>query len=161
MLGHRRTDLHDESECHCCQANTLKGRECIEDAHTPQRPDTLIDLLKFLFNFQRSVHLTYILIYIQQDATLHSLFYLWKPLYMSRVVSPPITRSTHNCIYSIWYLSNRYCYLPLAASSSVCAPDDGWSYHPKHVEQFSDINKLCNAASCWIYIGIYLRCTDP
>jgi hypothetical protein len=22
----------------------------------------------------------------------------------------------------------------------LCAPDDGWKYHPKHVEQFSDIN---------------------
>jgi len=30
----------------------------------------------------------------------------------------------------------------------VCAPDDGWKYHPKHVEQFPDINKLCNVASC-------------
>ena len=39
--------------------------------------------------------------------------------------------------------------------------DDGWRYHSKHVEQFPDINKLCNVASCWIYIGIYLRCTDP
>jgi len=37
---------------------------------------------------------------------------------------------------------------------SLCAPDDGWRYHPKHVEQFPDINKLCNVASCWIYIGI-------
>ena len=36
----------------------------------------------------------------------------------------------------------------------VCVPDDGWRYHPKHVEQFPDINKLCNIASCWIYIGI-------
>jgi hypothetical protein len=40
-------------------------------------------------------------------------------------------------------------------------PDDGWKYHPKHVEQFPDINKLCNVASCWIYTGIYLRRTDP
>ena len=32
---------------------------------------------------------------------------------MLRVVFPPIVRSTHNCIYSIWYLSNRYRYLPL------------------------------------------------
>ena len=32
----------------------------------------------------------------------------------------------------------------------MCAPDDGWRYHPKHVEQFPDINKLCNVASCWI-----------
>jgi hypothetical protein len=30
----------------------------------------------------------------------------------------------------------------------VCAPDDGWKYHPKHVEQFPDMNKLCNVASC-------------
>jgi hypothetical protein len=36
----------------------------------------------------------------------------------------------------------------------VCAPDDGWRYHPKHIEQFPDTNKLCNVASCWIYIGI-------
>jgi hypothetical protein len=33
----------------------------------------------------------------------------------------------------------------------VCAPDDGWKYHPKHVEQFPDINKPCNVASCSIY----------
>jgi hypothetical protein len=29
-------------------------------------------------------------------------------------------------------------------------------YHPKHVEQFPDINKLCDVASCWIYVGILL-----
>ena len=33
--------------------------------------------------------------------------------------------------------------------------DDGWRYHSKHVEQFPDINKLCNVASCWIYSGMY------
>jgi hypothetical protein len=38
----------------------------------------------------------------------------------------------------------------------VCAPDDGWKYHPKHVEHFPGINKLCNVASCWMYIGILL-----
>ena len=38
----------------------------------------------------------------------------------------------------------------------VCAPDDGWRDHPKHVGRFPDINKLCNVASCWIYIAIYL-----
>ena len=25
-----------------------------------------------------------------------------------------------------------------AVDTVVCAPDDGWWYHPKHVEQFSD-----------------------
>jgi hypothetical protein len=126
--------------------------------------------------------------------------YIWKLLYMFRVVliwalsgpmhlglmfrvvPPPIIRSAYNCIYSIWYLSHHYCYLPLswrnwnstsstkAADSSngvtntgccIYAPDDGWRYHPKHVEQFPDINKLCKVVSCWRYSGIYLRCTDP
>jgi len=74
---------------------------------------------------------------------------------MFRVVPPAIIRSANNCIYSIWYLSDRYCYLPIAAGSSNGLTNDGWKYHPKHVEQFPDINKLRNVASCWIYIGIY------
>jgi hypothetical protein len=41
-------------------------------------------------------------------------------------------------------------------TNTGCAPDDGWKYHPKYVEQFPDINKRCNVASCWIYIGILL-----
>ena len=89
------------------------------------------------------MHHTYIQIYFQQDATLHSLFISGKLLYMFRVVSPPIIRSAHDRIYSIWYLSNRYCYLLLswkswnAVNTVVSAPDDGWRYHPKHVEQSS------------------------
>jgi hypothetical protein len=45
---------------------------------------------------------------------------------------------------------------PDAVDTVVCAPHDGWKYHPKHVDQFPDINKLFNVASCWIYIGILL-----
>ena len=37
---------------------------------------------------------------------------------------------------------------PDAVDTVVCAPDDGWRHHSKHVERFPDINKLCNAASC-------------
>jgi hypothetical protein len=46
--------------------------------------------------------------------------------------------------------------IPDAVDRVVCAPDDGWNYHPKHVEECSDINKLRNVAYCWIYtyIGI-------
>jgi len=43
----------------------------------------------------------------------------------------------------------------------VCAPDDGWKYHPIHVEQFPEINKLCNDASCWKCTGIYLTMHGP
>jgi hypothetical protein len=47
---------------------------------------------------------------------------------------------------------------PDAGGTVVCASDDGWKYHLKHVEQFPDINKLCVVASCWTYeyIGILL-----
>ena len=34
-------------------------------------------------------------------------------------ILPPIIRSAYNCIYSIWYLSHRYCYLPLSSRSST------------------------------------------
>jgi len=46
--------------------------------------------------------------------------------------------------------------LPAAIAAGSSNGDDGWRYHPKHVEQFPDINKLCNVASCWIYVGILL-----
>jgi len=36
----------------------------------------------------------------------------------------------------------------------IVVPDDEWRYHPKHVEHFPEINKLCNVASCWRYIRI-------
>jgi hypothetical protein len=48
------------------------------------------------------------------------------------------------------------CQIPDTVDTVVCAPDDGWKYHSKHVEQFPEINKVCNVASCWIYIGILL-----
>jgi len=43
----------------------------------------------------------------------YTVYYIWKLLYMFRVLLPPINRSSYNCIYSIWYLSDRYCYLLL------------------------------------------------
>jgi hypothetical protein len=36
-----------------------------------------------------------------------------------------------------------------AVDTVIRGPDDGWRYHPKHVEQFTDINKLYIVASCW------------
>ena len=96
---------------------------------------------------------------------------------MFRVVPPPIIRSAYNCIYSICicHTVNATCryrgrvgrfprwrqvtvtvwQTTDAVGTVVCAPDDGWRYYPKHVERFPDINKLCNAVSCWIYIGIF------
>jgi hypothetical protein len=45
--------------------------------------------------------------------------YIWTLLYTFRVVPPPIIKSAYNCIYSIWYFTHHYCYLPpIAAGSS-------------------------------------------
>ena len=29
--------------------------------------------------------------------------------------------------------------VPDAVITVICAPDDGWDYHPKHVQQFTEI----------------------
>jgi len=34
--------------------------------------------------------------------------FIWKLLYIFRVVLSPIIRSAKKCIYSIWYLLHRY-----------------------------------------------------
>ena len=44
----------------------------------------------------------------------YTVYFIWKLPYMFRVVTPPIIRSANNCIYSIWYLSHCYRYLPLS-----------------------------------------------
>jgi len=58
-------------------------------------------------------------IIVKQDTTIYSLLlYFCKLLYMFRVVTP----GAHITVITV-----------------ICAPDDGWSYHPKHVEQFTEI----------------------
>ena len=126
-------------------------------------------------------------IYIQQDAKLHSLFisgncstcfgWYFHPssgahttvstasgiyqtviancCYRERVwTAVPTLPWTRQVAITVWQVQD-------AVDTVVCAPDDGWRYRPKYLEQFPDINKLWNVASCWIYIGIYLRYTDP
>jgi len=47
--------------------------------------------------------------------------------------------------------------MPDAVDTVACSPDDGWVYHPQHVQQFPDINQLCNIASFWIYSKTCLK----
>jgi len=49
--------------------------------------------------------------YISNKMQLYTVYYIWKLLCMFRVLLPSIIRSAYNCIYSIWYLSHRYCYV--------------------------------------------------
>jgi hypothetical protein len=60
---------------------------------------------------------------------------------MFRVVLPPIIRSAYNCIYSVWYFSHRYCYLPLSWKSwnrfefAACGVR-----HPQHTKNQTEMH---------------------
>ena len=86
------------------------------------------------------MHLKNILMYVQQDATLHSLFYLETALHVSGGTT------IHHQERKQLYLQHLVFVRPLltvwqipdAVDTVICAPDDGWCYHPKYVEQFPD-----------------------
>jgi hypothetical protein len=74
---------------------------------------------------------------MQQDATLHSLFYLETALHVSGGTT------THNRERKQLYLQHLLLVatvrqIPDAVNRVVCAPNDGWWYHPKYVGQFPD-----------------------
>jgi hypothetical protein len=128
------------------------------------------------FNVYGSVHCKYIplYMYIQQDVRLHTLFisgncstcFGW---YFHSSSGAHTTVSTAYGICHTVTLICRYrgrvgtglivlwvAYATHSTLKPVPIDDDGWKYHPKHVEHFPDINKLCKVPSCWIYIGILL-----
>ena len=95
---------------------------------------------------------------------------------MFRVSTRPIIRITQNCNYSF-----RYCAatslqrgqawprwrevavpkiwpVPEAVVTGLCTPDDGYGWHPKHVEWTCRIiNRLLCVASRWTIISIYKK----
>jgi hypothetical protein len=52
-----------------------------------------------------------------------------------------------NCTYRVRYWSDKY----LTLYVQFWAPDDGRKNHLKHVQSLTEINKLWNIASCWLY----------
>jgi hypothetical protein len=106
-----------------------------------------------LFRADRRTHMRklYSSIYIQQDATLHSLFisgncctcFGWY-LHASSGAQTTVSAAsgichtvTATCRWLQVAVTVRQ--IPDAADTVVCAPDDEWRYHPKHIEQFPDI----------------------
>ena len=93
----------------------------------------------------------YILIIIQQDATLHSLFYLETALHVSG------STITHHQERKQLHLQHLVFVTPLLPSAAIVEELEpvwvccGWRTPVK----------LCNVSSCWMYIRILLRCTDP
>jgi hypothetical protein len=80
-------------------------------------------------------------IIVQQDATMYSLLYFCKLLYMFRVVTPPIIRNTYNCNYSIILGMKLYTFptvpLSIIRSSSLYTQQWYMSY------TFADIYHCC------------------
>ena len=117
--------------------------------------------------------------YNQQDTTLHNLFISMKCSTRFRQFLRPSSGAQKMYIQLQVLCQTFYCYLPLswkswnsstlAASSSIgCqylklyiqfwAPDDGRRNRLKHIEHFTEINRLCNVASCWLYLEIRNKC---
>jgi len=67
-------------------------------------PETSLIFLNVMF--VGSVHHESMSIIVHQDATMYSLLYFCKLLYMFRVITSPFIRRTYNINYSIWHWSN-------------------------------------------------------
>jgi hypothetical protein len=120
-----------------------KWEHCVFSVFVSQCSLTLILLMWRIGLVPNSIP---IYVYIQQDAKLHSLFISGNCSTCFGVVLPPIIRSAYNCIYSIWYLSHRYCYLPLSWKSwNIFEWAVGGVRHPQHT-QF--ILLLTESAGC-------------
>ena len=111
--------------------------------------------------------------YIQQDATLHSLLYLETALHVSGGTS------THHQERMQLYLQHLVFVTPLLLPAAIavgssndvtntrccrysCMRSWWWAeVPPKTCRLVSRYNKLCNVASCWIYIGILCVYISP
>jgi len=61
-------------------------------------------------------------------------------LYLETALPVSGCTSTHHQERIKLYLQHLvFVQIPDALDTVACAPDDGWRYHPKHVEQFPDI----------------------
>ena len=84
--------------------------------------------------------------YNQQEATFHNLFISVRRSTCFIWVFRP-SSGAQNCTYSVRYWSDKY----LTLYVQFWAPDDGQKIRLKHAERLTEINKLWNVASCWLY----------
>jgi hypothetical protein len=87
--------------------------------------------------------------YISNKMQLHTVYFIWKLLCMFRVVLSPIIRNAYNCIYSIWYLSHRYCYLSLSWESWNRFECAALQFHPNLHTKRSSIQSDIYQMSYW------------
>ena len=96
-------------------------------------------------------------IIVQRDATIHSFITFSADSSTCFGWYHPSSGAHSNSHYNIWHWSNRIATahrpVPGCNDKFECAPDDGWGYHPKHVEMYAEnIIKLYTLASRWTII---------
>ena len=101
-------------------------------------------------------HLKILAEYNQQDATFHSLFISVRRSTCFRRFSRP-SSGAQNCTYSVRYWSDKY----LTLYVQFWAPDARRKNRLQHVERRTEINKLWNVASCWLYSANILAMHGP
>jgi len=84
--------------------------------------------------------------YNQQDAKFHIFFISVRRSTCFRRFFRP-SSGAQNCTYSVRYLSDQY----LTLYVQFWAPDDKRKTRLKHVERLTEIKKMWNFASCWLY----------
>jgi hypothetical protein len=99
------------------------------------------------------------MVFVKTLLLLAAIYFIWKLLYMFRVVPPFIIRSANNCIYSIWYLSDRYCYLPLYILSGNCSTYFGWYHKSSSGAQttVSTASRICQTVTATCRYIFYLE----
>ena len=90
--------------------------------------------------------------YNQQDATFQNVFIPVRRSTCFRQVFRPLS-GAQNSTYSVRYLSDQYCWCDkyLKLYVQFWAPDNGRKTRLKLVQHLTEINKLWNVASCWLY----------
>jgi len=139
----------------------VKNSTCFGQTYCPSSGVLIMYSQQLVFYIHGSVHRESNLIIVQKDATVFSLLYFCRQLYVFRVLTL-IIRSSYNCNYSFWYwltgstaIRSR-CWVgthqrermvlrsrpgwPVAEAviTVVRAPDDGCQ-HPKHIELPTEI----------------------
>jgi len=115
----------------------------------PQLSDPNMSQVKTVSSFTTctpDTHLNFFAEYSQQDATFLNLFISVRRSTCFRRFFRP-SSGAQNCTDSVRYWSDKY----LTLYVQFWAPGDGRKSRLKHVERLTEINKLWNVASCWLY----------
>ena len=112
--------------------------------------------------------------YISNKMQLYTVYlYLQTALHVSGVTSTHHQERIQLYLQHLVFLTPLLLPAAIAAGNSNCVTNTrccryscfrSWWWvevTPETCRAVFRYNRLCKAASCWIYIGLYLRCTDP